>query len=512
MIYLMKKSLDSLAVIGIVMIVSTSCVADNVVAERILSQINILYEKSYDLIDVDDRASLKYSLEALKLSESICDSAWIVKCGRVRALGFRRIGKLDSALLVSLKVIPIAQQKNLQGELGYLLNGLTLAYVDKSVYDKALRYGFESLHVREKNGGSLDISVSLNNIGLVYFKLDDLDKALDYYLKSLEVKTADSVLFDLELLLSNISLCYTYKGQLSKAKTYLDRAAKLRGKTASDYLVMVSAFTEGLFYYSLRDFNKAEQEFRKSLFLADKLNHQRFRLDNVVHLSNILIARNDLKAVRELVEGSRLLSSNEVFYSEGLLELHAQMIRLSELSGDSKGVVYYQRRYIDIKNQLHSYEFTRNLMKVEGDHIERENQAKIATQQEILLLNNQLISSQRKQNLSFAVIIVLLVGIVAVLFRNNRIKQSANLFLEKQVRARTRELESNYGKLMMSFDERKLQMSRMSHEVTTAVATIRGLCVLGTRDIGGAETCFEKIQTTIDSLVSIMSRHSKFLQ
>src|SRR5215204_5047650 len=115
----MKKSFDTLAAIGIVMIVSMSpCVADNVVAERILSQISILYEKSYDLIDVDDRASLKYSLEALKLSESICDSTWIVKCGRVRALGFRRIGKLDSALLVSLKVIPMAQQKNLQGELG----------------------------------------------------------------------------------------------------------------------------------------------------------------------------------------------------------------------------------------------------------------------------------------------------------------------------------------------------------------------------------------------------------
>src|SRR5687768_12206636 len=64
------------------------------------ARINILYELSASLIDVDNRAALKFSLEGMNIAAVISDSLQFVRTGLVAGSALWRLQKLDSSLLV----------------------------------------------------------------------------------------------------------------------------------------------------------------------------------------------------------------------------------------------------------------------------------------------------------------------------------------------------------------------------------------------------------------------------
>ncbi len=150
---------------------------------------DILYELAYEYVDIDDELALRYAKEALETAGQIEDSFRIVKAARIKSLIFRRLGELDSSMILSTKILPVARRNNFIDELKSILNGLGSVYVLKGHYDRALQYFFESLELREEDGNKFDISIVLNNIGMVYYKLANFDTALSYFNRSIQLKT-----------------------------------------------------------------------------------------------------------------------------------------------------------------------------------------------------------------------------------------------------------------------------------------------------------------------------------
>ena len=185
-------------------------------------QIDILYELAYLYGDVDNVKSLEYGNQALKSAKKLGDSLRIVKAGRIMSYIYRRIDEIDSSLIFSSEILPIARRNRYTGELKSILNGLAFVSIAKANYDKALKYLFESLELKKIDGDKFEISVALHNIGLVYYKLDDRDKALNYYQGALNLKKEIDNKYDLDILLVNIGLCYAYNKRFSEAR-YLYR-------------------------------------------------------------------------------------------------------------------------------------------------------------------------------------------------------------------------------------------------------------------------------------------------
>ena len=138
------------------------------------------------------------------------------------------------------------------------------------------------------------------------------------------------------------------------------------------------------------------------------------------------------------------------------------LFTLYSSSGDYKKVAQYQQKYIQLKDSIFNEELTRNLMKVEVEYLERENNAKIETQNEILALNQAVILRQRVVNAFVGVIAFLLVIVAVILVRMNRIKRTANQLLEQKVWERTRELEQNRDVLLRSLNERDVVFQKVS--------------------------------------------------
>jgi len=260
-----------------------------------LERCDILYQIAYEYVDFDNALGLQYATEAFKVAREYDDSLRIVKAGRIKSLAFRRLGKIDSALILSIEILPMAKRNNYIDELKHILNGLAALYAVKAFYDKALKCHLESLELREKYGNKFEVSVTLNNIGFVYYKMKDYDKALSYYKQSLKLKTETHDNSSLDLLLLNISLCYAHKNNFPKARSFVDQALSLcKEKKCSDSSLPNIYYNLGVISFGLKDYSDAKTQFSKSFILSKKQDNKRLQLDNIVYLSQIYVQRNQL--------------------------------------------------------------------------------------------------------------------------------------------------------------------------------------------------------------------------
>ena len=233
-------------------------------------RIDILYELAYHYGDVDNVKSLEYGKQALSRAKKSGDSLRIVKAGRITSYIFRRINEMDSSLILSSEILPIAKRNNYTVELKSILNDLAFVSIWKANYDKALKYLFESLELKRAGGDKFEISVALHNIGLVYYKLKDRDKALNYYQEALNLKNEIDNKYDLDVLLVNIGLCYAYNMRFSEASNYIGEGFVKCGKNCSDNLLVQGSLGYGIIFFYEKKFSKAEQQFLKSYALSKK--------------------------------------------------------------------------------------------------------------------------------------------------------------------------------------------------------------------------------------------------
>ncbi len=468
-----------------------------------LERIQILSALAYEYVDSDYELCLVTSNEAINLAELYSDSFAIVRLSRIKALAFGRIGQVDSSIQLSEAILPLARRLNYTMEIKHILNRIGAAYSFKAQYDKALKSHYESLELREKSGSPFEISIALNNIGLVYLKLRDYDKALSYYLKCLDMRDEIKDRPSLELLLINTSLCYAYKGEFLKARDFVDEISTLCKKNCSNIMYLHISFCSGVIANGLEDLISAEQHFLSAYKLAKELKDERLLLDNIIFLSEVYLKLNKLNLAEKYLSEAEQLMTADFPYNLELIKVYSGLFTLYSKSGNLKKVAEFQQKYIQLKDSVFSEELTRNLMNVEADYLERENKAKIAAQNEILLLNEKVIFRQRIASAFGFVTAALLIILVAVVVRNNRQQRKTNLSLEQKVKERTKELEINGNVLQQLLEVRDIQVQRMTSSVKSAVATIKGLCAVVKRDpeLSSPNLYVNKIEVTSDQLL-----------
>lgn len=344
---------------------------------------HILYELTYEYVDLDYKKALMYASQGIALAQEREDTFNIVRLGRLKSLAFRRLNHLDSSLILSLSIHPIAVKHGYLEELKHILNGLAVVYVSKAHYDKALEFFLESLELRKKHGDSLEISIALQNVGFVFYQLEEYNKALFYFDQALMMRRYLDNRYDLDVLLINMSLCYLYQNNIDKAQKFLKEAVSTCKNQCSDFFLSQVELTVGLIMMKGNNLSGAEEKFLNSLSLAKKVGHERLQLDNIISLTEIYCLKNNLHAAEKYLKEAEFLINSGSPFNREIIELYKLMITVYKRSKDFEKVMHYQSKYISLKDSIYSKELTTNLMKLETDFVERENIAKIASQNKI---------------------------------------------------------------------------------------------------------------------------------
>jgi signal transduction histidine kinase len=494
-----------------------------------------LYELVIQHIETDSKTAHAYSLEAYELANRIGDSSLIVKSGRLYGQMKRRVEDIDGALSLYRRILLIAKRNRFVDEEKKLLNSIALAYTFKAEYDLALQFHFQSLDIREKSGKKDEVAVTLNNIGLVYFKLKDYDKALDYYFRCLEVKKEINDVDFLESLYVNIGLCYNQKEEFTKARKFISQGLEVCGNNCSEAILVEAELGLGYSYYSefrYKSFTKklddtvgllrnAEKHLLHSYQISDKTGNSRFRIENLFNLSRVHSARGDAKkAIDHLLRAeSQAMSTG---HNQILIDVYKEFsIVYSQLKNFEKAS-YYQNRYINLKDSVYSEQLIKNIAEVQTQYAERENIATIAS-------NQQVIRQQRDLNIAVVVIAMLAGLLILVLQRSNRtIKrvnaqlseakevieeqnkqlEGKNKYLDREVEAKTIDLERANQSLKQVNDELDNFIYKTSHDIRGPLASLKGMCNVALMDVQDpvALDYLRKLDSTAERLNTILTR------
>jgi signal transduction histidine kinase len=481
----------------------------------------ILYKLAWELFDVDNQQALGFSEQSFNAALSLGDSLEIVKSGRLCGQLLRRMNRLEESVDQLNQVLPISQRNNFLYEQKLILNALAIAYTYQAEYDKALDLHFKSLIIREKEGNKSEISLTLNNIGFVFYKLGNFDRAIEYYGRALKLSEEGGDTYNPERIPINIGLCYNQLNKYKEAQEYIYKGFKMCGDHCDDQIRVEGEHALGVSFFGLKNLDNAKEHVKKSLEISRKVNDKRFQADNYLLLGQIFVNYNNAdSAVYSFKEAERIAMSSG--YNQTLIEVYLQVSILYNKINDFENASIYQAKYISLKDSVYSNELIKNLTKIQTDFAERENIATIASKEEV-------IRQQRDLNIAVAIIAILAGLLILVLQRSNRtIKQvnaklseakeiiqeqnqlleTRNKDLDKQVAAKTADLERVNLSLKQVNDELDNFIYKTSHDIRGPLASLKGMCNVALMDVKDpiALDYLRKLDTTAERLNTILTR------
>lgn len=447
---------------------------------------NLLYELGRQYLRFDQNISAAVTaLEGYRIAKTLNDSLMIIENGRVMAMALRLHGEIDSAIIILERILPLSRKYENSPPHLSILNNLALAYTFTAEYDKALELHFQYLEGNRRNRNIGGETIALNNIGLVYYKLKDYSRARLFFSDAIVLKKKRNDSYDLGVAYINLGLCEAYLGDYSNAKLSIKAGIQISGNNASDLEVVCADFAMGVVYFGLKEYLNAERYFLKSYLLAKHRDYQRFQFDNVDYLTQIYLMQNRFTDASYYLNEAETLIRAGVPYNLEVIKIYSRFFEMYNKMKNYERAAFYQQKYIQLKDSLYDEELTINLVRVEADYRERENRARIATQEQVLLLKEDVIKKQRILNLVISVLVLVASAFAIVLWKNYSKKKKYSALLRESVRVRNVEVNVLEHELITHNE----LVEQGALDIKNALATIQELCKLSHRDVNDPAAC-----------------------
>ena len=403
-----------------------------------------------------------------------------------------------------------------------------MSFFFKAEYDIALKYNFESLVISEAERDIKEISNTLNNIGLIHYKLKDYERSIDYYKKSLELKRQVNDRYNIDRLLINIGLSYISSGGYLEAKKYIKEGLLECEGHCSDQVILEGEFGLGFSLFETNAITESLKHFETSYNVAKKTGNSRFQAENMLYFSKIYLARKEYNLIEGYLKEAEDISKHKG-YSLLLIRAYELFFTLYKSTNNVQKTIFYQSKYITLKDSIFSDRLISNLAKVQTAYEERENLKTIAEKNQVVTLQKEVIVRQQRQNLFIIAITCLVVALALALYFFIRQQQKANykisqaklmieaqntklanynLELEERVAVRTKDLISTNKALEQVNGDLDNFIYKTSHDIRGPLATLKGMCIISLMDIKDdlTLTYLQKMDATADRMNTILTR------
>lgn len=217
--------------------------------------------------------------QALLLTKQTNDSIIISETWQLNAYVYNRLGKFDSAIYFSQKLLNYAirnKNKKLQGN---ALSSLSTILMQKGRYREALKYNLDADLIFHTLKDTSLIAVSNFNIGLAYLNLKDIDSSLLYLFKSLAINQGKNGLELKVYTLNSIADCYLRQNNIHLWKIYLLKANEVAEKTDNRQLIAMNFARLGEYANTKNDPKTAYDYMLKARQVLENQPYPIFQMD-----------------------------------------------------------------------------------------------------------------------------------------------------------------------------------------------------------------------------------------
>ncbi len=313
--------------------------------------------------------------------------------------------------------LKLSEQNNFQK--GTILSSENIAkiYHTQGAYSQANEYYIRALSERLEINDRAGVAQSYNQLGNNQVLLEQYDRAIGYYLKSMEISREDKDVKGLATTYTNLGGAYYRKNNFERSVFFHREALALADSLEDWNIIAINLNRLGETYFRQDDYKEALRSYRQLLHLGKKMGDK--------------------------VEIQKAY--------QGLSHVYAEQ-------GDYKKAYEYYQFFVDVKESLFQEIQDKKEQFIQNTQSELDRAKKLEQLQK---------DKYRQQNIiiyAVSLAVVFLLIIIAILFRNNLLKQKVNRLLERQ----KREIERKNIKL----EDQKRKIENISDSINRKNETL----------------------------------------
>ena len=402
-----------------------------------LSNCYIQYSRFYNLL-ADYKSSLVYLNAALEIDKHLKNERSESDCYKNIGIIYYSKGELSTALDYYYKALFLALKTENKAFMAADYNDIGVVLQGMEVYPKALEYFKKSLKLFQITKNPNGVGTVYENIGEVLIAQQDYDRALIYLTKSIVIAVKQDDKEGMSSVYNDMGVCYAHKGQFNLAISNLATSLEIAKKYKIVYNEAYTLIGFATTYNLQKDFKNAYIYALAGQSLAAKLGNLSVRSNAALQLNKTLAGLGRFDDAYKLL-----------------------------------------RQYIELKDSLNNNESMQKLTSYNLEFDFANKQHQLTTQQhEKDLLYQQRIKQQRLINAIFLSIILGMIAITFVYYKQKRKQQKINLMLEDKNR--------EVLKQKTDIDDQALKLNDLNNLKGQADISI------GTRSSGAAEH-FERV-------------------
>lgn len=369
--------------------------------------------------------------KALELFKKINDKTGISTTLHRIGLVKNYQGKYSEAIQYMLKAGILREETGDLKGAGNSYNNIGNTYANLGNYVDALTYFFKSLKLRERAKDSLGISVSYSNIGNILTEQRKLDESLNYQEKALKMIEGKGSGKLEAVILGNIANIYTSKKQYQKALVCNLKSIKISEEMQypdginTGRINIGSAYIEqhipdeALIYYLAALNSSIEMDDKESMIAAHN------GVGNCYEQK-----KNYSEALKYYTKA--LAISKELDFKTGVLDAYGNLSSMNEKLGNFESALYYNKLYRSLKDKLLNEENMKQATELNTRYETDKKEKEILLLTKDQQLKDRSLKEQRFVRIGLIVGLGFLLALSFLLFNRYRLKQKANLVLEKQ--------------------------------------------------------------------------------
>lgn len=468
---------------------------------RLLQQIGFAYRsQSPDSV-------FSYADKTLNLAFKINDSVGIALAYDLRSLAFYLIGKVDSAMTNLQNTLAIYTKLNDLSGRASTLNNIGILYYESNNNNEAIAYYLDALKIREELNNEKSIAECYNNLGNVYNKVGDYATALSYSFKALKIREKYGNLYDIADSYANISALYltiknyeeAYQFAL-KAKRYFIELNSLDG-------IIYSYINIGCINIEMDKFDDAYANLTKGLNLCKKSGFQMYYSLIYYNIGNTYLKQKEYEKAKLYIDSALtvydsqfnheivyrcysdmghiariekdlslsekyLMKAKELAERNGDSKIGINIIKelalLMEQKGDFKQAYFYSKLAYDKNEQINESILNNGVYDMKLNYLMENYNQKLAILEKEESLRSADIKFQRLLLISFAVVLLLFVGIIIIQKKNvNKLRKAHQLILKQ-----SNEISNKAEELRQINTTKDKILSLLSHDIRGPIQSL----------------------------------------
>jgi two-component system sensor histidine kinase/response regulator len=432
--------------------------------------------------------------------------------GDIRSLGicygfygrmYNLLADYKSALSYLNSALNISKQfRDEPAEADYYKN-IGIVYYSQGQLSTALDYYYKSLIFDLKTHNSHAAAANYNDIGVILQSMELYPKALEYYKTAIKILQGTKDLQGVGTINENIGEVLLNQKQYDRAITYLSKAIMI-AKKQDDKDGMMSVYTDlGLCYANKKQFPLAINYLNTALKIASEYKNVYNEAYTLIGLATAYNLQKDYKnAYKYAIKGQNLATKlgNLSVRSNAALQLNKTLAGL----GRFNEAYNLQKQYIELKDSLNNNESIQKLTSYNQSLNFTAKQHQLDEQQrERDESYKQRIKQQRLINAIFGIIIIGMVAISIVYYRQKRKQQKINKMLEeknREVLQQKTSIDDQAQKLNALNILKDRLISVLAHDLRAPLSTLRGLFSLLQDETISHEQLLEMIPAVLKKL------------